>query len=166
MSDDVSITTFGDWSKADRLLTGLKDRLRTRLVRATFPLRLRLVESIQEEMRGTRALHPFTAEAKGSTEPLGGRLDDAITSRVLGAGEGLGVWVGYTGEVARLVRIHEYGVTIAVTDRMRGYLHAEGLHLRADTEAIVIPPRPFLRRAARRLRRTVRELVRDELRRA
>ncbi len=165
MSGDVSITTFGDWSKADKRLTGLRARLHARLVRATFPLRIRLVESIQAEMRGTRALHPFTSAQKGSTEPLGGRFDDALTSRVLGAREGLGVWVGYTGEVARLARIHEYGITIAVTDRMRGYLHAEGLHLRADTEAIVIPPRPFLRRAARRVRGTVREVVRDELRR-
>lgn len=44
-----------------------------------------------------------------------------------------------------LAKIHEYGCKIKVTDKMRAYLHSQGLHLKADTEYITIPERAFLR---------------------
>jgi len=43
--------------------------------------------------------------------------------------------------------INEYGIRIDVTDKMRGYLHSIGLHLKADTAVITIPSRPFMRDA-------------------
>lgn len=49
------------------------------------------------------------------------------------------------GENAWLAGIHEYGCTIAVTDKMRGWLAAHGLHLKKSTTAIHIPERSFLR---------------------
>lgn len=49
------------------------------------------------------------------------------------------------GENAWLAGIHEYGCTITVTDKMRVWLHAHGLHLKASTTAIHIPERSFLR---------------------
>jgi hypothetical protein len=42
----------------------------------------------------------------------------------------------------RLQRIQEYGAVIPVTPKMRAYLHYRGLHLRKDTNQIVIPARP------------------------
>ncbi len=53
--------------------------------------------------------------------------------------------VGAKGEHAWLAGIHEYGCKIEVTDDMRGYLHSQGLHLKADTKYITIPERAFLR---------------------
>ena len=47
--------------------------------------------------------------------------------------------------MAQLGAIHEFGATINVTDKMRAYLHSQGLHLRNDTTQIVIPARSFLR---------------------
>lgn len=45
-----------------------------------------------------------------------------------------------------LARVHEYGVNIPVTDKMRGYLSARfGIHLKATTTHIRIPERSFLR---------------------
>lgn len=49
------------------------------------------------------------------------------------------------GENAWLAGIHEYGCTIAVTEKMRGWLAAHGLHLKKSTTAIHIPERSFLR---------------------
>lgn len=49
------------------------------------------------------------------------------------------------GEHAWLAAIHEYGCTIKVTPKMRAYLHHKGLHLKKETETIVIPERSFLR---------------------
>lgn len=46
---------------------------------------------------------------------------------------------------AELGAIHEFGCTITVTEKMRNYLHSQGLHLKKDTTTIVIPTRSFLR---------------------
>lgn len=46
---------------------------------------------------------------------------------------------------AQLGAIHEFGATINVTDKMRAYLHYNGIHLRKDTAQVVIPARSFLR---------------------
>ena len=43
-----------------------------------------------------------------------------------------------------LLNIHQRGALIMVTDKMRGFLHYLGIHLRADTVIIRIPPRPIL----------------------
>ena len=40
--------------------------------------------------------------------------------------------------------IHEYGVIIPVTDKMRAYMAAMGFPLRQTTEFIKIPARPFM----------------------
>lgn len=53
--------------------------------------------------------------------------------------------VGVYGEQAWLAGIHEYGCKIPVTDKMRAYLHSQGLHLKASTQYITIPERAFLR---------------------
>lgn len=59
--------------------------------------------------------------------------------------DGRHVNVGVFGEQAWLAGIHEYGCKIKVTDKMRAYLHSQGLHLKASTEYITIPERAFLR---------------------
>lgn len=42
--------------------------------------------------------------------------------------------------------IQEFGGRIPVTEKMRGFLAVNyGIHLREETRAITIPPRPFLR---------------------
>lgn len=46
---------------------------------------------------------------------------------------------------AELGAIHEFGCTITVTEKMRNYLHSQGLHLKKDTMTVVIPTRSFLR---------------------
>ncbi len=49
------------------------------------------------------------------------------------------------GEQSYIAKIHEYGVRIPVTDKMRAYLAARGLPLKKTTTEIVIPERSFLR---------------------
>ena len=59
---------------------------------------------------------------------------------------GTGVEVGVLkGEHAWLAGIHEYGCSITVTEKMRAFLHGQGLHLKKSTTAITIPERSFLR---------------------
>ncbi len=55
------------------------------------------------------------------------------------------VKVGVFGEQAWLAGIHEFGCRIKVTDKMRNYLHSQGLHLKPSTQIITIPERSFLR---------------------
>ncbi len=49
------------------------------------------------------------------------------------------------GSHAWLASIHEYGCNIPVTDKMRAFLHSQGLHLKDSTTVIKIPERAFLR---------------------
>jgi len=51
------------------------------------------------------------------------------------------------GTNVKYARIHEFGGTINVTKKMRGFLHYKGIHLRKNTTNINIPARPFLRPA-------------------
>ena len=59
---------------------------------------------------------------------------------------GTAVEVGaFEGSHAWLAGIHEWGCDIPVTDKMRGWLGAHGLHLNKNTTHIHIPERSFLR---------------------
>ena len=49
------------------------------------------------------------------------------------------------GESQWLAGIHEFGLDIEVTPKMRAFLHREGLHLKDSTTHIHIPERAFLR---------------------
>lgn len=49
------------------------------------------------------------------------------------------------GEQAMIAHVHEYGVDIGVTPKMRAYLHYTGIHLRKDTTHIRIPERSYIR---------------------
>jgi hypothetical protein len=53
------------------------------------------------------------------------------------------LFVGWdTPEMSKIAAIQEYGATITVTDKMRGFLSAKyGIHLKKSTTQIVIPPR-------------------------
>lgn len=60
--------------------------------------------------------------------------------------KGKSVKIGaFKGDHAWLAGIHEYGVDIEVTPKMRAYLHTQGLHLKDSTTHIKIPERAFLR---------------------
>lgn len=75
------------------------------------------------------------------------RVDDfkSMVKR-LEAVQGVAVEVGVLqGESKWLAAIHEYGLDIQVTDKMRKYLASQGLYLRKDTTHIHIPERSFLR---------------------
>lgn len=54
--------------------------------------------------------------------------------------------------MARLAAVHEFGMEINVTDKMRKYLAVTGLHLKASTTTITIPERSFLREGLDRAR--------------
>lgn len=68
-----------------------------------------------------------------------------LSDKELKALEDMKVSVGVTGKHAWLARIHEYGMKIQVTPKMRAYLHSKGLHLKDSTQFITIPERAFMR---------------------
>ena len=90
-------------------------------------------------------LSPITIARKGSSKPLidKGDLVGSVTYQVIDVNN---VFVGVKkGKEANIAAIHEFGCTIGVTPKMRAYLNHQGIHLRASTQYIVLPPRPFLR---------------------
>ena len=48
-------------------------------------------------------------------------------------------------DAVQIAAVHENGCIIAVTPKMRAYLHYQGIHLKKETTQIYIPPRPFLK---------------------
>jgi len=47
--------------------------------------------------------------------------------------------------ILMIATVQEYGVNITVTDKMRAFLHYQGLHLKDSTTEIKIPERSFIR---------------------
>lgn len=78
--------------------------------------------------------------------------DESRVEEVLAAIEKLQtgrVHIGILGdsdsEILMVASVQEFGVNIDVTDKMRNYLHAQGLHLKKTTKQIKIPERSFVR---------------------
>ncbi|MCY1690733.1 hypothetical protein OVA29_08695 [Exiguobacterium sp. SL14] len=60
-------------------------------------------------------------------------------------GRKLRVGVMEGGELGMIAHVHEFGCDIKVTDKMRGYLGSQGIHLKKETTVIRIPERSFIR---------------------
>ena len=148
-------------------------RVRVALASALQTLGPELEAAIHAELAAVEpGLHPFTVARTGRTQPLAGTsIARAVTWRVETTSRGSYVWAGVPASAGEhllmLTHVHEKGATIQVTPRMRAYLHAQGLHLAATTEAIIIPPRPFIRPAFERQRSgRAREVVVQHVSRA
>jgi phage gpG-like protein len=121
----------------------------------------KIKELITETPSEWPKLHPFTIQRKKSDKPLidTGKLRNSITHKV----EGDTVKVGVFGEEALIASVHEFGCKIRVTEKMRKFLHAQGLHLRKDTEYITIPQRSFLRLGFDKNKEEIEQLIGEEV---
>lgn len=57
----------------------------------------------------------------------------------------IGIFGDSGGDILMIATVQEYGCNIKVTDKMRGYLHSIGIHLKKETKEIKIPERSFVR---------------------
>lgn len=113
---------------------------------------------------GLQKLHPFSIEKKienGYSKPRnplygeGDSLDRTLYNGIEIKKKGNRYYVQFSRKkhhkakltIAQLQRIHENGAVIAVTPRMRAFLHWYGLHLKATTQVIRIPPRQAFSKA-------------------
>lgn len=53
--------------------------------------------------------------------------------------------------IAYIAAIQNYGAHIRVADNFKKYLHVIGIHLRKDKTEFIIPPRPFMKNAKKRV---------------
>ena len=100
-------------------------------------------------------LSAITIARKGSSKPLinHGDLVGSVTyqtfnnenSVFIGVKKGVKRKNNQDSEMVQIAAVHEFGCTIAVTPKMRAYLHRIGIHLKSTTQYIHIPARPFLR---------------------
>lgn len=140
----------GDWSRLDEILT--PSRIAAGVKQAASRVGNYGASQVKKGIvSGAPSGQTFTPNSsltvarKGSSSPLidKGDLVGNITYQVIDAEH---VFIGVRrGEKANIAAVHEFGCTIRVTPKMRAYLHHEDVHLRADTQYIHIPPRPFLR---------------------
>ncbi|MEA4805088.1 hypothetical protein [Acetobacterium wieringae] len=57
----------------------------------------------------------------------------------------VGIQADEDSKILMIAHVNEFGWQIEVTDKMRGYLGATGLHLKKDTKHINIPERSYIR---------------------
>lgn len=67
-------------------------------------------------------------------------LEELSTSKVE-----IGILGDSSSEILMIASVNEFGCSIKVTDKMRGYLGSQGIHLKASTTSINIPERSFVR---------------------
>ena len=140
----------GDWSRLDQILN--PSRIAAGVQQAAARVgnygASEVKKGIVSGAPGGQKFVPnssMTTARKGSSKPLidKGDLVGSITYQVV---DNNNVFVGVKkGDEANIAAVHEFGCTIQVTPKMRAYFHYQGIHLKASTQFIVIPPRPFLR---------------------
>lgn len=82
-----------------------------------------------------------------------------------GAKVRVGVLTG--GETQMIAAVQEFGISIAVTDKMRKYLASQGLYLKKETSYITIPERSYIRAGwdqnEKEILDKVEQLIRDAI---
>ena len=122
----------------------------------------RFIEIIHEEFSrsgtiwgGWEKLHEFTIQMKGTSVPLISTSDFRDSFRYEKVSSTM-LWIGSDSKIAP---IHQFGVTITVTDKMRNYLAALGFHVKASTVYITIPERPVFRPALEQLKKEFGKII-------
>ena len=141
----------GDWDKLEEMLnpSRLQQTLKKCAARVGNYGASQVKKGIVSGAPGGQkfaSLADYTKERKHSSSPLvdKGDLVGSVTYQV--TDDLSHIFIGVNkGKEVNIAAVHEYGCTIAVTPKMRAYLHYNGLHLKEETKYIHIPPRPFLR---------------------
>jgi len=139
------------WKKLRRMMKGFDKKIHQSARKALSQAGEELASNIRTRiLDGTDmpALHAFTIEQKGSSKPL---IDDGDLLGSVGVHfiEDLTAVVGVYRKAedgTNIAELHERedGTRIPVTKKMRAFLHARGLHLKAETTELFIPARPFM----------------------
>ena len=136
----------GDWDKIGSILN--YDKLKAKIRQSAARVGNYGANQVKKGIINGKfaPLHPATIARKHSSKPLidHGDLIGSITYKVLD--DNSSVFIGVKrGKEANIAAVHEFGCTIGVTPKMRAYLHYIGIHLKATTQYIHIPARPYLR---------------------
>lgn len=119
--------------KSQSILVDMAATMRPRIANGLHRAGLRVEAQAKRNLSGRR--NP------GNPYPgvVTGRLRTSMTTRM--DADGMAVRVGTNLVYAA---IHEFGGQIAVTPKMRAFLHTKNMHLRNATQFINIPARPYL----------------------
>jgi hypothetical protein len=116
-------------------------------MRSAILVQMTMKSFIERGLESWPANHPFTIAMKGKDQPLveTGAMADEITIFMSRKGGGFEYLVGFPqGKYSMIAENNEFGRTITVTAKMRRFLAANGMALKADTKVLFIPPRPFM----------------------
>lgn len=184
MTADFSTTYDAKRKRIARLPKLIRETAETQSLKDAMGIVTAYQDGLRKNNFKLASLHPFSVQRKVEAgydrpkAPLYGAGDSL--ERTLYNGliivKGKGKWFvrfsnkkHHTSDLTlnQLHLIHENGAVIKVTDKMRKFLHYIGLHLKASTKIIRIPPRPVMRKALNRhLRKRKREENTREVKRA
>lgn len=165
---------FGDWDRLDQFLRAAPERVKKAAEvgsnRAGALMAKRIKEGMRSQAPGGKQfekLSALTLSRKTGSKALisSGELLRSVTWKAIKGG----VWVGSNRKDGsgrhNLAAIHEFGVTIKVTEKMRWkFIEIAGSPLKPTTRYIHIPARPFIGPVAND--KEVRQEVLDEYVRA
>ena len=157
---DARINFFGRWDLLSQiarqtLFIRIKERIIDLLEGKLPKIAKTTLEDVIKSGRFAK-LHPYTVSIHGVSTPLLGRgflLNTIETDKgdnfvTIGYGAKKGTHGGLRSNTAKTIAaIHEDGAIINVTRRMRRFLAARGFFVKTGS-IIVIPPRPFIDKAA------------------
>lgn len=154
---DVSITWKNKQGsiKVNRFNRGAKKRLQKGLAKMGMLV-------VREEKKALKNSNPTTFFYKSPHAELRSRTGALRASINMQLGQ-LSLKVGPGGSPARYGMVHEYGALITVTEKMRRFLHAMGIHLKASTDTIKIPKRPWFWPTWLRIKEEAIRLVQQEV---
>lgn len=66
-------------------------------------------------------------------------------NKIIGKTIKVGIFGSQGADILMIATVNEFGISINVTDKMRGYLAYKGLHLKKSTTTINIPERSYIR---------------------
>lgn len=166
----------GDWDKiqnfdGDELAAAIRRGMRSGVRLGAVLVQGAIRKNIAQGRSEWKKLHPWTVERRGGdTAPLrddgdlmGGIHVQFPSEDVALIGVSRGTKGKDGGDLVSIGAVHEFGATIGVTDKMRGWLHAHGMHLSPDTTHITIPARPFVRPAWEESQEEIAAIFEDEI---
>jgi len=153
------VNVFDGHEKAESiLLRGLAGSFPDRLARGLSAAGYIIERQTKHNLSG-----PSHSKFPGNSNPYPGLVSTDLR-------ESIGVQLAVDGKSVRIgprklryAAIQEFGGSIAVTEKMRRYLHVIGIHLRTSTSFIRIPPRPYLSTAWEQKKGEVLARIKSEL---
>lgn len=141
---EVSVT-FAGRTQGSIKLNGYLSQLKPNMERGLKAAGVYVERELKKSLKDSNPTTFFAKSYRWNLASRTGTLRRSITHVMGRSAGGANVRIGPGGLAAKYAPVHEFGARIPVTDKMRGFLHWKGIHLKKSTTEIVIPQREWFK---------------------